>query len=255
MAINAHLKFWAMTTKTKTGLQLLNDLIAELEVCCAQPDPAAASPLTPAPTTTSGKPKDAKKGDEKAEKAEKPPANKAESIQEVSSVLDVNALDLRVGMIRKVTKHPAADKLYCEDIDVGEEAPRAIASGLVPYYTLEQMQDRKLIVVCNLKPRNLVGFKSHGMVLCAHHTKDDQNHVEFIDPPINSQPGDRIIGHGLFLTEPLTVSKCDKSKAWDILAVDLTVNEVGEATWKGIKLTTTNGEVCTAPTLKNVPIR
>ena len=51
------------------------------------------------------------------------------------------------------------DKLYCEEIDVGEEVPRQIASGLAKHYTLEQMQDRAVIVVANLKPRTLVGFK------------------------------------------------------------------------------------------------
>jgi len=77
--------------------------------------------------------------------------------------LSINSIDLRVGIIRTVKRHDTAEKLYVEEIDVGEETYRPIASGLVPYYTLEQMQGRRLIVVCNLKPRNLVGFKSHGM--------------------------------------------------------------------------------------------
>lgn len=78
--------------------------------------------------------------------------------------LSINSIDLRVGIIRTVKRHDTAEKLYVEEIDVGEETYRPIASGLVPYYTLEQMQGRRLIVVCNLKPRNLVGFKSHGIV-------------------------------------------------------------------------------------------
>ena len=57
-------------------------------------------------------------------------------------------------------KHDTADKLYCEEIDCGEDQPRHIASGLVPHYTLEEMKDRRLIVICNLKPKSLVGFKS-----------------------------------------------------------------------------------------------
>lgn len=62
--------------------------------------------------------------------------------------------------------------------------------GLVPYYTLEDMQDRKVIVVANLLPRKLVGFKSNGMVLCASSTGEDgKERVEFIDPPLSSVPG------------------------------------------------------------------
>ena len=80
----------------------------------------------------------------------------------VSDVIDINSMDFRVGVITSVKKHDTAEKLYTEEIDVGEAEPRQIASGLVPYYTLEEMQGRRLIAVCNLKPRNLVGFKSHG---------------------------------------------------------------------------------------------
>lgn len=42
-------------------------------------------------------------------------------------------------------------RLYCEEIDVGEEMPRKIASGLVPHYSLEEMKGRRVIVMCNLK--------------------------------------------------------------------------------------------------------
>lgn len=64
--------------------------------------------------------------------------------------------------------HPEADKLFCEEIDVGEEGgPRQIASGLRDHYTLEEMQDRKVLVVCNLKAAKIVGFSSNGMVLAA----------------------------------------------------------------------------------------
>lgn len=42
-------------------------------------------------------------------------------------------------------------RLYCEEIDVGEGAPRNIASGLVPHYSLEEMKGRRVVVMCNLK--------------------------------------------------------------------------------------------------------
>ena len=35
---------------------------------------------------------------------------------------------------------------------MGEEKPRTVLSGLVENYTLEEMQDRIAIVMCNLKP-------------------------------------------------------------------------------------------------------
>jgi tRNA-binding EMAP/Myf-like protein len=64
--------------------------------------------------------------------------------------------------------HPSADRLYCESIDLGEPAgPREIASGLREHFPLEAMQNRRVVVAANLKPRPLAGFMSNGMVLCA----------------------------------------------------------------------------------------
>ena len=63
--------------------------------------------------------------------------------------------------------HESADRLYCEEIDVGEGEPRAIASGLREHCTLEEMQRRLVLVVCNLRPAKLAGFTSNGMVLAA----------------------------------------------------------------------------------------
>jgi methionyl-tRNA synthetase len=62
--------------------------------------------------------------------------SKSKTAEEVS----VAKLDIRVGLIRKAEKHPDADSLYVEEIDVGEEAPRTVVSGLVKYIPLEEMQ-------------------------------------------------------------------------------------------------------------------
>jgi methionine--tRNA ligase beta chain len=76
-------------------------------------------------------------------------------------------LDLRIGKIVAIDKHPSADRLYVESIDVGEAGPRTIVSGLVEHYAAEQLLNRNVLVICNLKPRALQGVSSHGMVLCA----------------------------------------------------------------------------------------
>ena len=90
-------------------------------------------------------------------------------------------LDLRVGKITSCELHPEADSLYVEQIEVGEEEPRTIISGLVKFVPQEQMQDRRVIVVCNLKARNMRGIKSHGMVLCA--SDEAHENVEPLQPP------------------------------------------------------------------------
>lgn len=49
----------------------------------------------------------------------------------------------------------------------GEEQPRTVVSGLVNFVPIEEMQDRLVVVLCNLKPAKMRGIESSGMVLCA----------------------------------------------------------------------------------------
>jgi len=72
------------------------------------------------------------------------------------SEFTISALDIRVGQIIKAWPHESAEKLYCEEINLGEDKPRLIASGLRPFYSLEEMQNQRVLVLCNLKSRNLV---------------------------------------------------------------------------------------------------
>lgn len=76
-------------------------------------------------------------------------------------------VDLRVGVIMKAWQHPDANSLYIEEIDCGEEKPRQVVSGLVKFIPEAHMQMRRCVLVCNLKPANMRGVKSHAMVLAA----------------------------------------------------------------------------------------
>ncbi len=75
-------------------------------------------------------------------------------------------LQIRVAKIVEVERHPNAEKLYIEKIDLGDEY-RQIVSGLVPYYTKDELLNRKILVVANLEPANLRGVESNGMLLAA----------------------------------------------------------------------------------------
>lgn len=55
------------------------------------------------------------------------------------------------------------------------------------------MQDRLVVVLCNLKPAKLKGIESKGMVLCASVTKEDGTKcVEPLIAPEGAAPGDRV---------------------------------------------------------------
>ena len=162
---------------------------------------------------------------------EAPPAPAAE--------IDVSKLDIRVGVISKAWEHEEAEKLFCEEIDIGEESgPRQIASGLKAHYSLEDLEGRKVLVLANLKARKLVGFPSHGMVLCA---VNDDGKVAFVDPPEGAEIGERVVVDG-FNGEPATENQVLKKKMLDTIFPDLKTNADGVATYRGKPLTTSAGE-------------
>merc|ERR1712012_1302621 len=66
-------------------------------------------------------------------------------------------LDIRIGKIVEVSRHPDAEKLYVEKIDLGEPSPRTIVSGLVDFVPEEKMLNRLVVVLCNLKPAKMRG--------------------------------------------------------------------------------------------------
>jgi len=53
--------------------------------------------------------------------------------------VDVSRLNMRIGCIVDVQKHPDADSLYVEQVDVGEVKNRTVVSGLVKHIPLEQV--------------------------------------------------------------------------------------------------------------------
>ena len=125
----------------------------------------------------------AEKKGEKKEKKQQPVAGSADS-----KPVDVSRLDLRIGCIITARKHPDADSLYVEEVDVGETAPRTVVSGLVNHVPLEQMQNQMVVLLCNLKPAKMRGVVSQAMVMCA----SSPEKVEILAPPDGSVPGDRI---------------------------------------------------------------
>ena len=79
---------------------------------------------------------------------------------------DFDKIDLRVGTILSAEKHPKADKLLVFQVKMGTER-RQIISGVAEHFKPEEMVGKKVIVVANLKPRQLRGMESKGMILFA----------------------------------------------------------------------------------------
>ena len=74
---------------------------------------------------------------------------------------------LKVGKILEVEPVPKSKKLLRIMVDLGEESPRQIVSGIAPYYRPEELVGLSVVVVANLKPAKLCGVESNGMILAA----------------------------------------------------------------------------------------
>ena len=64
-------------------------------------------------------------------------------------------------IIEKIEK---SDKLLKLQVDIGDET-RQIVAGLAKFYAPEELIDRKVAVLVNLKPAKLFGTLSEGMLL------------------------------------------------------------------------------------------
>ena len=88
-------------------------------------------------------------------------------LKETIGIEDFAKLDLRVGKVLHCEKLPKAKKLLVSQVDVGEDKPRTIVSGIALHYTPEEMIGKTVVVVANLAPAKLCGVVSEGMILCA----------------------------------------------------------------------------------------
>jgi tyrosyl-tRNA synthetase len=123
-----------------------------------------------------------------------PPEEKAAPATEsATGPATIGSLDIRVGKIVKVDRLEKSDSLYVSQIDVGEATPRTILSGLVKWVPIEQLQDRLVLVLCNLPSKAMRGVTSQGMVL-ATSLKEGKNTTAcaLIDVPAGSVVGEKL---------------------------------------------------------------
>lgn len=98
---------------------------------------------------------------------------------------DFQRVSLSVAKILSCERVPKSDKLYCLRLDDGngEGAPRQVVSGIAKWYTETDLVGKKVIVVTNLKPVNLRGVESNGMIIAAD-CDEDLVKVIFVDDSV-----------------------------------------------------------------------
>ncbi|XP_073970295.1 aaRS-interacting multifunctional protein 1 isoform X1 [Rhodnius prolixus] len=218
---------------------------------CAKKEPATLI-LSNKPTDVTSNKKIQKKDIQKEEKTiSKEGSSKRMVAGEEVLPIDIGRLDLKVGRILDIQRHKDADTLFVEKVDVGAKEPITVVSGLVKHIPIEELENRLVVVLCNLKPAKMRGVTSEGMVMCACTT----DRVEVLSPSPTCKPGDLVTvpGYPSPPNGPEPVLN-PKKKIFETLAPELLTDSEGFATYRGVRWEVPGGYVKSA-TLFGVNIK
>jgi aminoacyl tRNA synthase complex-interacting multifunctional protein 1 len=156
----------------------------------------------------------------------------------------IGRVDVRVGQVKAVSKHPTVDTMYVTEIDVGTGSI-PVVTGVATYFTPEQLLNKKVCVIVNLGSAPCKGVESAGRMLCA--TSPDGKTKELLEAPPAAKVGES-------LTWPGVVNAFDdpvSSKNFSKLQKELTTNAERQAVYRGTFPFTSSGGIITLPTIAN----
>lgn len=205
----------------------------------------ASAPSAPAPNKVKANQTEKVETAAKAKPAKAPAAPAAPSAPADGKEAALAKIDLRCGRILECSKVPDADSLYLLKINIGEDQPRQVVSSLVGHYTADELQNRQVVVYCNIKPGKMRGLESQAMVLAATKNKGEKDEIcELLDPPAGCAEGTRpLVGELEVGSASDGVSVKYISKVWGQVQPSLNMNEKGEASFDGTPLMMKEGPV------------
>lgn len=159
----------------------------------------------------------------------------------------ISEIDFRVGQILSAEMNDGSDKLLVELIDIGEQEPRQICSGISAFYKPEEIVGKRVIVVANLKERKMAGTASNGMVLCAHRTTaDDVRELALVEAPLGAPVGERIVVEvpGEVHGPAAAANRVMKKKLYEKVCDDFRTDGAGVVCYKDWPFQTSVGPCC-----------
>lgn len=103
---------------------------------------------------------------EALEKKPEPTVPRPKDEEEKIGIEDFKKVELRCAKIVNAEAVPHSKKLLKLTVDLGYEK-RTVASGIALFYKSEDLEGKKIALVCNLKPATLCGVESNGMILAS----------------------------------------------------------------------------------------
>ena len=104
------------------------------------------------------------------------------------SIDDFGRVALRVARIASAERVDGSTKLLRLMLDIGEERPRQVFSGIAAHYDPATLTGRLTVMVANLAPRKMKFGVSEGMVLAASGA-DDAAGIFLLEPDAGAKPG------------------------------------------------------------------
>ncbi|MFX1597451.1 MAG: methionine--tRNA ligase [Promethearchaeota archaeon] len=104
------------------------------------------------------------------------------------SVEEFAKLDIRVGKIVEAERVRNSDKLVRLEVDIGERIPRQIVAGILPQYKPEDLMNKRIVILANLKPIKVRNIRSEGMLLAVI----DEGKIVLLTLDKDAKPGARI---------------------------------------------------------------
>lgn len=100
-------------------------------------------------------------------------------------------IEIRVGKILSVEVVEGTDKLLKLSVDMGEEVPRQIISGIRLFFDdpIQALTGVSCGFVANLEPRTIRGFESQGMILGVN---DAEGHFSLLKVEDSIAPGTKV---------------------------------------------------------------
>lgn len=109
------------------------------------------------------------------------------------SIDDFKKLEIKIGHILSAEKIEGADKLLKLSVDMGEEFPRQIVSGIALFFPDPQtLVGRKCAFAANLEPRTIRGFESQGMILAVNGGEGEQSFFSILGTSSDVTPGSTV---------------------------------------------------------------
>jgi tRNA-binding protein len=106
----------------------------------------------------------------------------------MATIEDFQKLDMRVGKVIEVNDAETKKPMYVLKVDFGELGIKQAIAGIKPFYTKEEILNKKFAFVFNLEPKKIANILSECMIMAA--VKDDK--VVVLQPEKDIDVGSKV---------------------------------------------------------------